>query len=76
MNKTLHKDAVECFTDLSMGEQQSIMDIAMVKAWNYIQEYNPTNGRVEEKRGGAYLREGYIEGFLAGFTHRITGDGE
>lgn len=49
----------------------SLVEIAMTKAWNYIQEYNPTNGRVEERLGGAYLREGYIEGFLAGFAHKF-----
>ena len=42
----MNEQEVECFADLSVGEQQSLMDIAMVKAWNYIQEYTPTNGRV------------------------------
>ena len=54
-------------------EEITIFNIAMVKAWNYVQEYNQYSGQVEEKQGGSYLREGYIDGFLAGFTHKLVG---
>ena len=64
-------DEVRCFADLSVGEQQSIMDIAMTKAWNYSMDYDPVSGREVEKTGYLYLKEGYIEGFLAGVTHRF-----
>ena len=47
------------------------MDVAVVKSYNYAHEYDPTSGREVEKIGYVYLREGYVEGFLAGFTHRF-----
>ena len=54
----------------------SLLEIAMVKAWNYAHEYDPVSGREVEKHGFYELRDGYIQGFLAGFAYRITGDDE
>lgn len=54
----------------------SVMDIAMVKAWNFCMEYDSHSGREVERMGATYLKEGYIEGFLAGFSHRLVGDDE
>jgi hypothetical protein len=52
----------------------TILDIAMVKAWNFCMEYDPTSGREVERTGYVFLKEGYIEGFLAGFAHKFGGD--
>jgi hypothetical protein len=51
----------------------TIYKIASTKAYNYCEEYNPTTGQTEQKRGYLLLKEGYIAGFMAGFTHRLTG---
>ena len=56
-------------------EEFTLLNIAMVRAWNHIHEYNPYSGQAEEKQGGAYIKEGYIEGFLAGFAYKFeSGD--
>lgn len=54
----------------------SLIDIAIVKSYAYIQEYNPYTGRTEDKMGHTYLKEGYIQGFLDGVAHRLTGGNE
>jgi hypothetical protein len=55
-------------------QQIAIIDIALVKSYSYTQTYDPTTGRLSDKDGHTYLKEGYIDGFLAGFTHKLTGD--
>mgnify|MGYP003648216782 CR=1 FL=1 len=55
-------------------QQGNVMGLAVVKAHAFSQEYNPTTGRAEDKPNYHALKEGYTEGFLAGFTYRITGD--
>jgi len=52
----------------------TIYNTAMVKSYAFCEEYNPVTGKVEDKFGYPHLKEGYIAGFLAGFTHRITGE--
>ena len=52
----------------------TIYKIAAVKAYNYCEEYNPISGQTEQKRGYLLLKEGYVDGFLAGFTYKLTGD--
>jgi hypothetical protein len=52
----------------------TIYKIASVKAYNYCEEYNPVSGQTEQKRGYLLLKEGYVDGFLAGFTYKLTGD--
>ena len=53
--------------------QPTLYEIALVKSYVFTQEYNPYSGRVEDRDGYRFLKEGYIEGFLAGFAHRLTG---
>ena len=57
-------------------EGMNLMGLAIVKAHAFAQEYNPTNGRVEDRPNYHALKEGYTEGFLAGFVYKITGDTE
>jgi hypothetical protein len=57
-------------------EKYNILNIAMVKSYMYSMEYDPTSGREVEKHGYHFLKQGYIDGFLDGFTHRLVGDEE
>ncbi|MEI6880717.1 MAG: hypothetical protein WCK82_05260 [Bacteroidota bacterium] len=57
-------------------EYFTILNIAMTKAWNFGMEYDPYSGREVERTGFPYLKEGYIEGFLAGFAHKFGGSDE
>lgn len=57
-------------------EAYTVHDIALVKSWNYIEEYNSTTGTMEERYGGRFLKQGYVDGFLAGFSYKLTGDSE
>ena len=52
----------------------TLYTIAQVKSYAYCEEYNPTTGRTEQKKGYLLLKEGYVDGFLAGFAHRLTGE--
>ena len=54
--------------------EMTLYSIASVKAYNYSQEYNQYSGQAEDKEGYPYLKQGYIDGFLAGFTYKLTGD--
>ena len=49
----------------------SLIDIAMVKAHIFAMEYDPISGREVEKAGYHFIRDGYIEGFLAGVAHKF-----
>jgi hypothetical protein len=53
--------------------QRALIDIALVKSYNYIQEYNPTTGQTDEKHGARLLKEGFVDGFLAGVAFRMGG---
>jgi hypothetical protein len=53
--------------------QPTLYEIALVKSYVFTQEYNPYSGRVEDRDGFRFLKEGYIEGFLAGVAYRLTG---
>lgn len=61
-------------TEEEAKEQHSLFTIALVKSYTYCEEYNPYTGRVEQKKDYLFLKEGYIDGFLAGFTYKLTGD--
>lgn len=50
----------------------TLYDIASVKAHVFAQKYNPVTGMVEDKPNYHALREGYMAGFLDGFSHRFT----
>jgi hypothetical protein len=52
----------------------TIYKIASVKAYNHCEEYNPYTGTTQQKKGYLLLKEGYIAGFLAGFTYKLTGE--
>jgi len=53
-------------------ETTTLYDIASTKAWNYTLEYNPSTGMVSPKHNSAELKEGYMAGFLEGFSYRLT----
>jgi hypothetical protein len=61
-------------TDNDEEEQANILGLAIVKAHAFAQEYDPNSGRVKDRLNYHALKEGYTEGFLAGFTYKITGD--
>ena len=50
----------------------TLYDIASVKAHVFAQEYNPVTGMVSPRHNYNTLREGYMAGFLEGFSHRFT----
>ena len=50
----------------------TLYDIASVKAHVFAQEYNKTTGVVSPRYNYAELKEGYMAGFLEGFSHRFT----
>lgn len=56
--------------------QRALIDIALVKSYRYIVDYDSNSGRVVEKTGSVYLKQGYVDGFLAGFAHRMGGGHE
>ena len=60
------------------GEQAkefyTLYEIAQTKAWNYCEEYNSNSGQTQMKDGYRYLKEGYVDGFMAGFTYKFTGE--
>lgn len=58
-----------------LDEQKfSVLDIAMVKSYAFMRDYDPVSGKEVEKDGSLYLKEGYVAGFLDGFTHKFGGD--
>ena len=57
-------------------EEVSLMDIAIVKAHAYAQQYNEHTGRVEDKPNYHALKEGYVHGFLYGVAYRMGGGHE
>lgn len=59
-----------------MEQAITLYTIASVKAYDYAQEYNSTTGRVEDRDGYHYLKQGYMDGFIAGFTHKMGGGHE
>ena len=57
-----------------MADDITLYTIAKVKSYVYCEEYNPRSGQTEEKHGSSFLKQGYIDGFIAGFTHKLTGE--
>lgn len=53
--------------------QTTLIDIAITKAHNYAQEYDPNAGRVFQKGNYAEVKKAYQDGFLAGFAHKMGG---
>jgi len=54
------------------GNSYTIVDIALRKSWIYCMDYDPTSGREVEKQGALYLKQGFIDGFLAGVAHKFN----
>jgi hypothetical protein len=68
MNKALTKTERE--------EQFTLLNIAISKSYIYSMDYDSNSGREVEKTGSVYLKQGYVDGFLAGFAHRMSGGHE
>ena len=57
-----------------MADGITLYTIASVKAYNYCMEYDSCKGIEVERSGSNYLKQGYIDGFIAGFSHKLTGE--
>jgi hypothetical protein len=60
-------------TKEKMADDVTLYTIARVKAHSFAQEYNPSSGKVEDRHFYHALKQGYVDGFLAGFEHKLTG---
>jgi hypothetical protein len=69
----LSDDEVEMTKD-EMDDDITLYTIARVKSYNYTLEYDPNSGSEVEKLGANFLKQGYIDGFIAGFTYKLTGE--
>jgi hypothetical protein len=56
-----------------MADDITLYTIAQVKSYNYMMEYDPNSGVEVERLGSNFLKQGYIDGFIAGFTYKLTG---
>ena len=56
-----------------MKAQYALIDIALVKSYAYMMDYDPNSGREVEKQGSSYLKQGFVDGFLAGVAFRMGG---
>ena len=57
-----------------MADDITLYTIAQVNGYNYMMEYDPNSGSEVEKLGSNFLKQGYIDGFIAGFTYKLTGE--
>jgi hypothetical protein len=57
-----------------MADDITLYTIAQVKSYNYMMEYDPNSGVEVERLGSNFLKQGYIDGFIAGFSHKLTGE--
>jgi hypothetical protein len=64
---------IEETTKKKMADDITLYTIASVKGYNYMMEYDPTSGQTVPKQGANLLKQGYVDGFLAGIAHRLTG---
>jgi hypothetical protein len=72
-NEPRFEDDFDCDTEPpERWGQLSLMDISITKAHAFAQEYNTHTGRVEDKPNYHALKEGYVAGFLEGFSYRLT----
>jgi len=55
-------------------EAQTIYNIALVKSYAYCDEYNSSTGKVELKAVHWFLKDGFVDGFMAGFAYKLTGE--
>jgi len=61
-------------TTEKMADDITLYTIASVKSYNYMMEYDPNSGGEVEKLGANFLAQGFTDGFIAGFTYKLTGD--
>jgi hypothetical protein len=54
-------------------KQYALTEIALVKSYAYCEEYDSNSGKTREKHGARYLKEGFVDGFLAGVAFRMGG---
>jgi len=64
---------LETLTKKPVQSPHSIIDIALVKSYAYCEEYNPYTGKTEPKEGAVHLKQGFVDGFMTGFAHRMGG---
>jgi len=57
-----------------MADEITLYTIASVKSYNYMMEYDPNSGVEVERLGSNFLKRGYIDGFIAGFAYKLTGE--
>lgn len=60
--------------DIEHDKRYSLMDIALVKSYTYCEEYDPTSGYIKMKDGHYHLKQGFVDGFLAGVAYRLGGE--
>ena len=60
-------------TKEKMADDITLYTIATVKGYAYCEEYNPYTGKTEPTHGANFLKQGYVDGFIAGFTYKLTG---
>ena len=63
----------DCDTEPFEQVDVSLLDIAITKGHAYAQGYNTYIGRIEDREGYHHLKQGYQDGFLAGFAFRMGG---
>jgi hypothetical protein len=56
-----------------MEKALTLYTVASIKAHDYAQDYNPHTGRVEDKPNYHALKQGFMDGFLAGVAHKLGG---
>jgi hypothetical protein len=56
-----------------MEKAITLYTVASIKAHDYAQEYDPNSGRVQDKEGYHFLKAGFMDGFIAGFAHKMGG---
>jgi hypothetical protein len=61
-------------TKEKMADDITLYTIASIKGYNYMMEYDSNSGSEVEKTGASFLRQGYMAGFIAGFTYKLTGE--
>jgi hypothetical protein len=66
------EDDFDCDTEPPEQETTTLESIAIIKAWNYSLEYDPTTGMTSPRAFSAELKEAYKAGFLEGFAYRFT----
>jgi hypothetical protein len=57
-----------------MADDITLYTIASIKGYNYMMEYDSNSGSEVEKTGARFLRQGYMDGFIAGFAYKLTGE--